>query len=540
MKCANCGTERPTGKFCPECGSQEIEKEKVETDIKCAKCGRIRKRGKFCPECGSAEIFTEPQVIVCTDCGAVRMSGKFCSECGSTNITMKTASAVGSVDTIKYNSQKKNNVASPATNRPEVKTPVIKAPIDKKPVDKAPINKTPIAASRVEESVKAVSIENDPGIELISVESSYNSRGAGNNISSRDNNAGKSTENNNADMGEEVTELLTEGDDDIIFPGAGKSVSKEYDHAKESGFVSTPLENKTKVNKADQYINTVQTKTNNHNSAQSRNNSPSAITNNKPSVHTSNNAGTNNNNNTGVNSYDVTGLNANNNINNNSGANNPYNTGQNNNYGANTYSNPVSDPANYNNMNAYGNPAANTFNNGNDMAGGMQYNSYNSGYAQQPYYTAQPRPKKVNPSLATPTGQMIKKCKIIIFVLAALEFFAMFLPATHYGSGRYSESLSLSDGNSFIIFLGLIIIAILCILAGFSQYFGAALGLLIQSLILSVASFFIVALVNEEGKIATKGIAYYIFLIVPIVIIIVSIVTLTYSIRLKNESKESR
>ena len=106
MKCANCGAERPTGKFCPECGSQEIEQEKAATDIKCGKCGRIRKRGKFCPECGSDEVFTEPQVIVCTNCGAVRMSGKFCSECGSTNITMKPASAVGSVNTIKYNSQK--------------------------------------------------------------------------------------------------------------------------------------------------------------------------------------------------------------------------------------------------------------------------------------------------------------------------------------------------------------------------------------------------------------------------------------------------
>ena len=114
----------------------------------------------------------------------------------------------------------------------------------------------------------------------------------------------------------------------------------------------------------------------------------------------------------------------------------------------------------------------------------------------------------------------------------------MFLPATHYGVGRYSESLSVSDGNGFVIFTGFTILAILVILAGFSHYFGAALGLLIQSLILSIASFFIVALVNEEGHIATKGIAYYIFLFVPILIIIISIADLVFSIQLKNESRK--
>ena len=94
IKCAGCGKERAQGKFCPECGSTDIVPEKKPV-LKCAVCGRVRSRGKFCPECGSSEIAQESSELICANCGAKRMRGKFCSECGSTEI-QTTASAIAS------------------------------------------------------------------------------------------------------------------------------------------------------------------------------------------------------------------------------------------------------------------------------------------------------------------------------------------------------------------------------------------------------------------------------------------------------------
>ncbi len=426
MKCANCGAERPSGKFCPECGSQEIEQEKAATDIKCAKCGRIRKRGKFCPECGSSEIYVEPQVMVCSDCGTVRKSGKFCSECGSTNIILKPASLFEGKD---------------------VQSPIYKP-------DNITINETPDLNKAIEPDINITDdYESEDVFESIEDEEAI-------------------TEHTDSVVDIEIDEE-NESVDAIV------EIKKESDQETPKPDLDKNDSVQEKISKSENTL---------------KNNSEKPISD------------------TGYNAFNqsYSGVNVS------SGIYNPYN-----------------------NAGSFQNNNSNINNNSN---AGISYNStdnsYYNGYSQQPYYTAPPRPRKANPALATPTGEKVRKCKIIIIVLAVIEFIAMFLPATHYGVGRYSESLSVSDGNGFVIFIGFTILAILVILAGFSHYFGAALGLLIQSLILSIASFFIVALVNEEGQIATKGIAYYIFLFVPILIIIISIADLVFSIQLKNESRK--
>ncbi|MCR5148021.1 MAG: zinc ribbon domain-containing protein [Eubacterium sp.] len=220
---------------------------------------------------------------------------------------------------------------------------------------------------------------------------------------------------------------------------------------------------------------------------------------------------------------------------------NYYNTGVNHNNAGTNYNNAgtgynTSGLSYINSDSSYKNTGSSYNADSNYSGSSLSYNStasssYNQEYTDQEYDAYRSKPKET-----ASTGGSLIICKLILFLLAAAEFTGMFLPLSSYGIGKLSESISVSDGYSYIVFVGAVIIAILVILAIFSHYIGSAIGLLIQSLILSVASFFAVFLVNTEGPIATKGISYYIFLIVPIAIIVMSIITLCVSIHRKKHS----
>ena len=539
MKCAKCGTERKIGKFCPECGSNEIvDESKAEThDIKCAKCGHVRKRGKFCPECGSNEIYVEPQVMVCSDCGTVRKSGKFCSECGSTNITYAPAS--------KYADKGINEpLYIPGADKSAEKTTVNNS-VQKSvevPADDIVVQRTaevPAADMVAESSTPSDIIITD---NLQSNEDVF----APANIYPDD--ISDLTSNNNindtrSSNPEETTEILNDNDDDFeLFFDDIKETKTPADKNKSpenNGFIpqelpeklkrpviSEPAEKTTEQNtvRADnetQYARNDQTAANN----QFMKNDQSAA----------NNQFMKNNQSAANNQFMKTDQPAANNQfmkNAQSAANNQFmkNDQQ---IGDKQQTNAdQSYSAIYDTRSAQQGQNYNTWNNT-----GYGYTQQQTAYSHgQSYMTVTPAPRKPKAPSESPTAENMKKCKIALFILAALEFFAMFLPATSVGTGRYRETVSLSDAHSIVIFIGLVIIAILCILTGFSHYLGAAIGLLIQSLILSIASFLIVALINETGEIVTKRIAYYLFLIVPIIVIIISIITLVNSIRLKNEA----
>ncbi|MBE5767181.1 MAG: SPFH domain-containing protein [Clostridiales bacterium] len=74
-QCA-CGA-KPSGKFCPECGSKKPEPKPADT-WKCPACGKDVS-GKFCPECGAKKPAEDGWTCAC---GAVN-KGKFCAECGA-------------------------------------------------------------------------------------------------------------------------------------------------------------------------------------------------------------------------------------------------------------------------------------------------------------------------------------------------------------------------------------------------------------------------------------------------------------------------
>ena len=76
-KCAKCGHEGNTGKFCGECGAP-----KPAEGWKCPKCGTEGNKGKFCGECGSPKP-AEDDTWTCPKCGHAGNKGKFCGECGA-------------------------------------------------------------------------------------------------------------------------------------------------------------------------------------------------------------------------------------------------------------------------------------------------------------------------------------------------------------------------------------------------------------------------------------------------------------------------
>ena len=498
MKCANCGTERSIGKFCPECGSQEIATEKKveeKAEIKCGNCGRIRARGTFCPDCGSEKVYVEPQVMVCSDCGTVRKSGKFCSECGSTNITYKPASLYENTDI-------QEPVYVPKITAPEpVKhnTTVVKKSEPIRSIDNSEELTSVLGKninisddlSPVEEIFVPIEIDDDKtellknvdDIELLFADDPIETKTESvaplhDSFTPVEPPAEKVTNDaykkvathveNKTVSHTENKSVSSQKSDDTQY----KKESKADQYIKKSQQSQAKLEQSVQPPQKDQTIQTAQSYTQNQNvqSAQS--------------------------------------------------------------YQQNQNAQPVHQyqqelPSMYYTQSYTQAPYKQSYPQYNDINYDYSFN-YNINNTPK-----QPRPRNTTP--LTPAGVTLKKCRIAIFILTALEFIAMFLPAATYGNGLYSESVSLSDGHGFIIFVGLIILTILAILAGFSNYVGCAIGLLIQSLILSIASFFIVALVSEDRS-ASKGIAYYIFLIVPIIIIIISIAVVRLSIRLKVET----
>lgn len=68
-KCANCGAEELTGKFCPECGSARPSEDWI-----CPNCARTNQR-KYCPDCGmSRDTAQSTSVIAPNETEEVQMA----------------------------------------------------------------------------------------------------------------------------------------------------------------------------------------------------------------------------------------------------------------------------------------------------------------------------------------------------------------------------------------------------------------------------------------------------------------------------------
>lgn len=73
-KCAECGTEGNTGKFCANCGKPAPA---PAAEWTCAECG-TKNTGKFCANCGKPAPAAD---WTCSECGT-QNKGKFCANCG--------------------------------------------------------------------------------------------------------------------------------------------------------------------------------------------------------------------------------------------------------------------------------------------------------------------------------------------------------------------------------------------------------------------------------------------------------------------------
>ena len=96
--------------------------------------------------------------------------------------------------------------------------------------------------------------------------------------------------------------------------------------------------------------------------------------------------------------------------------------------------------------------------------------------------------------------------------------------------------------SGFFVAVAFFLLAILAVLVFFSEYIGVAIGQIIQTLIIAFISILLALTSESEFRysvgISSNGIGFYIMLLVPICMIILSIVTLVQS--LKNRSNNRR
>ncbi|MCR5149058.1 MAG: hypothetical protein K6C35_08865 [Eubacterium sp.] len=110
----------------------------------------------------------------------------------------------------------------------------------------------------------------------------------------------------------------------------------------------------------------------------------------------------------------------------------------------------------------------------------------------------------------------------------------MFLPLRTASALGISESISLADVSGLVIMLGLFMLTIQAVLVFFAQYIGAAIGLIIQTLITSFSSIFVAALSSEDkNKYTSIGIGWIVMMAVPFAMIFLSIVTAVKSAKSK-------
>ncbi|MBR3537887.1 MAG: hypothetical protein IKN79_02295, partial [Eubacterium sp.] len=139
----------------------------------------------------------------------------------------------------------------------------------------------------------------------------------------------------------------------------------------------------------------------------------------------------------------------------------------------------------------------------------------------------------------------LKTCKIIFFILILLEFIGVFLPLRSINIDMMksiSNETSLANMSGFFVAVAFFLLAILAVLVFFSEYIGVAIGQIIQTLIIAFISILLALTSESEFRysvgISSNGIGFYIMLLVPICMIILSIVTLVQS--LKNRSNNRR
>ena len=410
IKCADCGTERKIGKFCPMCGSTNIVPEQ-KPGIKCANCGKIRARGKFCPECGSPKIDEGPKVMVCTDCGTVRKTGKCCPECGCTNVTYKPASEL-----------EKSAAISEKTEAPVTPVNAVSIQDDLASNDFKPLE---IPVRSKESSTKKISKENEtPKID---------------------------------DITKVTTEILTDNDNFDIF--VSEAVAKTT--AETTPEVSSYIQPAVQLTVQPTVQPAVQ---------------PAVQPVVQPIVQ------------------------------------------------------PAVQPVAQSTATTSAAAAYST-----TQATAGPYVTFNSSqYADQQYlYSGYQKPPRTPDSLKQ-SSDAVKKCKLIFFILIGLEMIGMFLPLRTASALGISESISLADVSGLVIMLGLFMLTIQAVLVFFAQYIGAAIGLIIQTLITSFSSIFVAALSSEDkNKYTSIGIGWIVMMAVPFAMIFLSIVTAVKSAKSK-------
>ena len=157
------------------------------------------------------------------------------------------------------------------------------------------------------------------------------------------------------------------------------------------------------------------------------------------------------------------------------------------------------------------------------------------------YGEAQPQDHRKPVISAKPSvSPALKKCKIVFFILILLEFIGVFLPlrSSNINIEEFKSvinSTSAASVSGVIVAAAFFLLLILAVLVYFSDHIGAAVGQVIQTLIIAFISILMAATAESEFRFtvgfSSNGIGFYVMLLVPLCMIAVSIVTLVQSIK---------